>query len=171
MLRPTVLVLTLLASTPAAALEVGDKATPFELKDVFGKTYTLGSFTKRILAVWYEGKNSYQQNTWLNERLRELKRLGNWPGPNVDSPGIVNYQETAVPNAIIDLMIKREWKRSRAIVLCDRDGVLLRTWGFRNGRSNIYVFDAQRVLIWKSSGPLTRQRATQFIRFLGRVSR
>ena len=51
------------------------------------------------------------------------------------------------------------------------DGRMQRLWGFRNGRSNIYVFDAKRRLIWKSTGPLSRKRARQFIRMIRRLTR
>lgn len=161
----------LLVATPAAAIPVGGKAKPFSLKDVFGRAYTLRSFKKRILAVWYEGKNSYKQNLWLNDRLRALRKSGRLSTRHFESVGIVNYQETAVPNVVIDLMIKREYRQSGHLILCDREGRMQRLWGFRNGRSNIYVFDAKRRLIWKSSGPLTRRRARQLVRFLLRVSR
>ena len=170
MLRLVVALTALLLATPAAAIPVGGKAKPFALKDVFGKTYTLRSFKKRILGVWYEGKNSCKQNEWINRRLRALRRAGKL-SRNWDSVGIVNYQETAVPNVVIDLMIKREVKKSQHLVLCDRNGRMRKLWGFRNGRSNIYIFDAQRRLIWKSSGPLTRRRAKQLIRFILRLIR
>ena len=167
----TLSLLLLLVAPPAHALEVGEKAPDFLLTDVFGSRYTLASFKKRILSVWYEGPGSYKQNERLSFKLRDEKIAGRWPGPNMDSIGIANFQESAVPNAVLDLMIKREWKKSKALVLCDRDARMQRLWGFRNGRSNIYVLDASRTLIWKTSGPLDARRERQFLRFLQRITR
>ena len=166
-----VIALVALFAAPAAALEVGERAPDFSLPDVNGKVHTLGSFGKRIVAIWYEGKNSFHQNTWLNARLRALRDAGQLSYQNYQPMGIANYQETAVPNAVIDLLIGRESRRLGSLVLCDRTGVMMRTWGFRNGRSNIFVLDAERRLVWKSSGPLERRRAQQFIRFLQRSIR
>jgi hypothetical protein len=87
------------------------------------------------------------------------------------SIGIGNYRETAIPNFLIDLAVRSASKAEGVLVLCDRDARMQRLWGFRNGRSNIFVFDEERRLIWKSSGPLTKQRGRQFIRFILRVTR
>jgi predicted transcriptional regulator len=168
---PLAVVLVVGLAAPAQALEVGDRAPDFSLPDVNGKIHTLASFQKRIVAIWYEGKSSFHQNTWLNAKLRELRDAGQLPYRHYQPMGIANYQETAVPNAVIDLMIRREARRLGSLVLCDKTGVMMRTWGFRNGRSNIYVLDADRRLVWKSSGPLEQRRARQFIRFLQRSIR
>jgi len=170
-LTSTVLGLFLLSPRNAAALNVGDKAKPFRLKDAFGKTYTLASFKKRIFTVWYEGKQSTGQNKWLQNRIRHLRKKGIITTRNYDSIGIANYQETAIPNAILDLAVRHYAKKDRVTVLVDRDGRMQRLWGFRNGRSNIYVFDKARRLIWKTSGPLTRKRARQFVRMIRRLTR
>ncbi len=162
--------------TPGASfgrgLRVGDKATPFSLQDVHGKRYTLQSFrSKRILEFWYEGQASRNQNAWLKQQIRRLRKQGRITNRHYRSVGIANYRESPVPNFILDLAIKQILKKEPYLVLCDRDGRMQRHWGFRNGRSNIYVFDRQRRLIWKSSGPLTRRRARQFMRLLLRLTR
>ena len=163
--------LTLLGS-PAQALEVGDQATDFSLPDASGKVHTLRSFReKRIFEVWYEGKNSRGQNQWLQDEIRVLRRAGKITDRNYRSIGIANYRETAIPNFLMSVFLRQAVKRDRITVLIDRDATMQRLWGFRNGRSNIYVFDETRRLIWKSSGPLSRPRGRQFIRFILRVTR
>jgi len=163
--------LLLLGPNRAIALNVGDKAKPFRLKTAFGKTYTLQSFKKRIFTVWYEGKVSNGQNKWLQDRIRQLRKKGLITARHYDSIGIANYQETSIPNAILDVAVRYYSKKDRVTVLVDRDARMQRLWGFRNGRSNIYVFDRKRRLIWKSTGPLTRKRARQFIRMIRRLTR
>lgn len=170
-LAPIVLALLLGSAPPAQALEVGDKATNFALKDAFGTTWSLGSFKKRILGVWYQGIGSRNQNAWINDKVSELLKSGQLPARNFDNAGIVNYQETAMPNQVLDLMIKVEARKRGAIILRDHDGTMQRLWGMRNGRANIYLFDAQRVLVWKTSGPLDLRRQKQFIRFLLRITK
>jgi hypothetical protein len=165
------LVIFLIAPRPAAALKVGDKAKPFQLKDAFGKTHTLASFKKRIFTVWYEGKQSTNQNKWLHDRIRLLRKRGLITDRNYDSIGIANYQETAIPNAILDVAVRYHAKKDRVTILLDRDGRMQRLWGFRNGRCNIFVFNKERRLIWKATGPLTRKRARQFIRMIRRLTR
>ncbi len=157
--------------TSASALNPGDKAKDFRLKDVNGKVYTLKSFKKRIFTVWYEGKTSNGQNKWLQDQIRKLRKKGVITKRNYDSIGVANYQETAIPNAILDLAVRHYAQKDNALVLVDRDGRMQRLWGFRNGRSNIYVFNKDRRLIWKSTGPLTRKRAKQFIRMIRRLIR
>jgi hypothetical protein len=48
---------------------------------------------------------------------------------------------------------------------------MMKKWGFRNGRSNIYVLDKTRKLRWRSSGPLNKRRGNQLIRFIIRLTR
>jgi hypothetical protein len=163
--------LLLVAPGRAEAVNVGDKAPDFTLTDAFGKVYSLASFPKPIFEVWYEGKASLEQNKWLKERIYKLRAEGRLSDTRYDSIGIANYQETAIPNALIDIAVRMRSRKHGVRVLCDRDGRMMRLWGFRNGRSNIYVFDAQRRLIWKSSGPLTQKRAKQYLRMLLRLTR
>ncbi|MDY0001808.1 MAG: hypothetical protein RBU30_10970 [Polyangia bacterium] len=164
-------VLLLLVPDHAHAIKVGEKAPDFALTDVFGKAYSLASFTRPVLAVWYEGKASLEQNKWLKEQISELRKQGRLNDENYDGIGIANYQETAIPNALIDIFIKKEARTNKVRVLSDRDGRMRRIWGFRNGRSNVYLFDAQRRLVWRSSGPLTKVRAKQYLRLLLRMTR
>jgi len=161
----------LAAPGSARAMNVGDTAKAFTLTDAHGKKYTLASFKKPILEVWYEGKSSRFQNMWLKKRIWKLRAAGRLHDSRYDSIGIANYQETAIPNVIIDMAVRRRASQHGVRVLCDRDGRMMRLWGFRQGRSNIYVFDGQRRLIWKSSGPLTRKRAKQYLRMLLRLTR
>lgn len=162
----------LAGAAPVGALEVGETAKAFRLQGHNGKWYTLGSFKKRIFAIWYEGKNSTHQNKWLQDEIRKLRKAGIITKKNYDSIGIANYQETAIPNAIIDMFIRGAVEKNPGVlVLKDKDGTMQRLYGMRNGRSNIYVFDAKRRLIWKSSGPLSRRRAKQFIRLIRRITR
>lgn len=170
-LTTALLGLFLLVPRQAIALNPGDKAKPFRLQSAFGKTYTLASFKKRIFTVWYEGKVSTGQNKWLQGQIRQLRKKGLITKRHYDSIGIANYQETAIPNAILDVAVRYYAKKDNVTVLVDRDGRMQRLWGFRNGRSNIYVFDAKRRLIWKSTGPLSRKRARQFIRMIRRLTR
>lgn len=158
--------------SPPAGLRVGDVAYALDLPDVWGKRYTLASFRhKRILEFWYEGKASQHQNARLKDRIRKLRASGRITNRHYESVGIANYLETAVPNVLIDFALKQILRKEPYLVLCDRDGRMQRLWGFRNGRSNIYLFDQKRRLLWKSSGPLQERRATQFIRLILRLTR
>ncbi len=155
----------------AEAVNVGERAVGFCLKDAHGRTHRLSSFSRRILVVWYEGVISRHQNQWVKRRLAELQRTGKLKGRNYESVGIVNFHETALPGAMIVSAIREHTRSSPVRVLLDRDGVVRRRWGFFNGRSNIYVFDAKRRLIWRSSGPLTRRLGRQLVRMIVRRAR
>jgi predicted transcriptional regulator len=170
--RRIVIVLALVAFPGSArAIEVGDKATDFSVEDANGKTYTLASFTKKVLVVWYEGKNSKEQNRWIKDKLKDLRNAGTLDAKRYESFGFANFQETAVPNALIQMVIKSEIKKTGAVILCDKTGKMMTHWGFRNGRSNIYVFNQDRRLLWKTSGPLDQKRGNQLIRFIMRLVR
>ena len=173
MLRLLVIAAFLTASTPALAVKVGQKVPNFRLKDSKGKSYSLHSFKKKVLIFWYEGKNSKEQNRWLKKKLKKIFD-GNLKGIKAkhwESVGIANFQETAVPNFLINMVIKSEIKKTGAIILCDRKGVMMKKWGFRNGRSNIFMVDKKRRLRWKTSGPLGKKAGKRFIRLLRRLTR
>lgn len=169
MIRMAAVLALVLTPTAAFALNPGDKATRFRLEDSQGKAHTLKSFPEPVFVVWYEGKNSKEQNRWIKDKLKELRDGGKLTDKKYRSIGIANFQETAVPNAIIAMVIRSEIKKTGAIILCDRDGGMMKNWGFRNGRSNIYVFDKNRTLVWKTSGPLDKRRGMQLIRLILRL--
>jgi predicted transcriptional regulator len=161
----------LLAASTAWAINVGDKAPGFTLKDSKGKTYHFKDFKEPVLVFWYEGKNSKEQNRWIKNALKRLRKAGKLPKSKYRSVGIANFQETWVPNSIIAAVIRSEIKKTGATILCDRTGKMMKKWGFRNGRSNIYVFDKNRNLVWKTSGPLNKRRGKQLIRLVVRLTR
>ncbi|MFH2010842.1 MAG: hypothetical protein ABI333_29845 [bacterium] len=159
------------SAASAKVLKVGDKATDFTLKDSRGKVYTLASFKKRVLVMWYEGKNSKEQNRWIKDKLKKLRDTGVIKEALYQSVGIANFQETAVPNFLINMVIKSEIKKTGAIILCDRTGHMMQHWGFRNGRSNIYIFDKDRRLRFKVSGPQSKRSGNRLIRLIKRLQR
>lgn len=163
--------LVLLVPDTAAAVNVGDRASGFCLKDARGRNHLLSSFRKRILVVWYEGVKSRHQNQWVKRRLAELQRAGKLKERNYESVGIVNFHESTLPEALIVSAVRQHTRSSSVRILLDRNGELRRAWGLHHGRSNIYVFDARRRLIWRSSGPLTRRLARQLVRMIVRRSR
>ncbi len=163
----------LLSATPARALNVGDKAKPFRLQGHDGKWYTLASFKRPYLILFYEGTKSMHQNDWFKKRFTAWYRSGRISRKKIAKIGFANYQESAIPNAVFDLFIKRQMEKNYPgeLVLRDRNGTMMRLYGMRNGRSNIFVLDRQRRLIWKSSGPMTRKTAKRLLRLLRRLSR
>ncbi|MDY0002137.1 MAG: hypothetical protein RBU30_12640 [Polyangia bacterium] len=163
----------LLMAPPARAINVGERAKPFRLQGHDGKWYTLSSFTKRILVMFYEGTKSMEQNARFKDKFTAMYRAGTIKQKNFHKIGFANYMESGIPNVVFDLFIAREMRKKYPgeLVLRDRDGTMMRTYGMRNGRSNIYVFNQQRELIWKSSGPLTQKRAEQLLRLLRRITK
>jgi len=157
--------------TPAGAFKVGQKAKPFRLKHSNGKWYTLKGFKKKVLLVWYEGAKSKEQNRWLKNKLLKIYDAGKIPQKLWESVGIANFQETAWPNAIIRVVIRREQKKTRSPILWDPSGHMMKTWGFRNGRSNIYVLDKHRLLRWKTSGPISRKMGRRLVRLIRRLTK
>lgn len=157
----------------ALVINVGDQAKPFRLQGHDGKWYTLSSFKKRILVMFYEGTKSMEQNAWFKNKFTVWYRAGTIDRKHFDKIGFANYMESGIPNVVFDLFIAREMRNKYPgeLVLRDRDGTMMRAYGMRNGRSNIYVFNQRRELIWKSSGPLTRMRAEQLLRLLRRITK
>jgi len=171
MLRLLVIAAFLTVSTPVMAAKVGQKVPNFNLKDSKGTDFTLHSFKKKVLFFWYEGKNSKEQNRWLKNRLKKIYDTNQINSKLWESIGIANFQETAVPNFIINMVIKSEMKKTNATILCDRTGEMMQKWGFRNGRSNIYLLDKTRRLRWKTSGPLSKKQGKRLIRLLRRLTK
>ncbi|MDY0003746.1 MAG: YtfJ family protein [Polyangia bacterium] len=171
MLRWFTLSLALCISCPALAHSPGDKVSSFSLSDSSGKGYTLGSFKKKVLMVWYEGAKSKEQNRWLKDKLKKTYDTNQIHSSLWESVGIANFQEHWAPNSLINSLIRSETKKTGSLILCDKTGGMMKQWGFRNGRSNIYMLDKGRVLRWKSSGPLTEKRGEQLIRLLRRLTK
>lgn len=171
MLRVMILASVLGLSTPALAFNVGQKARGFRLKTYSGKVYTLRSFKKKVLMFWYEGAKSKEQNRWLKKKLKKIYDTNRIPQRFWESVGIANFQEHWVSNWIIRQLIAKEARETGALILCDETGHMRGHWGFRNGRSNIYMLDKNRILRWKTSGPLSRKRGKQLIRLLRRLTR
>ena len=170
----SVLVLVMAAASTAWAgpkVRIGGKLPPFRLKDAMGHWKTLKSFHEPVIAIWYEGKNSKEQNRWLKKKMKRLWDKNIIPQKCFRSVGIANYQETAVPNWIIARVIKSEMKKTGSVILSDKTGIMMKKWGFRNGRSNIYLLDKDRRLRWRSSGPLNKRRGEQLLRFIIRLCR
>lgn len=157
--------------TPAHAVKIGQKVPDFRLKDGFGKTYTLKSFRKPVLVIWYEGKNTKEQNRWIKTKLRRMYDTKVINQKKLGSFGIANFQESAIPNFLMRAGVRIESKKRKVVILCDDTGKMMKKWGFRNGRSNIYVLDKRRRLRWRSSGKLTRRRGNQLLRFILRLTR
>jgi predicted transcriptional regulator len=67
--------------------------------------------------------------------------------------------------------VKKAAKKTPALLLMDEDGRMQKKWGFRNGRSNIYVLDKKRRLRWRTSGKLSQKRGNQLIRFVYRLAK
>ena len=120
-----------------------------------------------------KGPKSNKQNLWLKNKLKNLWRTGRIPKHLWTSVGICNFQETAWPNFLVWVVIKKEQKKPTTLspILGDPKGRMMKLYGFRNGRSNIYVFDKNRVLRWKSSGPLSRKMGKRLIRLIRRLIR
>jgi len=154
----------------SAAVGVGQKLPNFTLPDAKGHSHSMKNFRQSVLVIWYEGKNSKEQNRWIKNKLKRLHKQGVLNDKVYRSVGIANYQETAVPNFIISAVIRSEAKKTGALILCDKTGVMMKRWGFRNGRSNIYVLDKGRRLRWRSSGKLNKRRGNQLIRFIIRLT-
>ena len=171
-IAPFLMILLLSTIAWADDIKVGKKATDFSLPDSADKAHTLKSFEDtKILVVWYEGKNSKEQNRWIKTKLKLLADKGKLPTPKYRSVVMFNYQETGVPNHLIDQVIKQEQKKTGWLILRDKTGGMMKKWGFRNGRSNVYVFDKGRVLRWKSSGPLSKQRGGQLLRLVYQLTK
>ena len=170
MLRLLTLAFVLTLATPAFAFEVGQKAPAWTLKDPNGKVYTLASFTKKVLIVWYEGAKSQEQNRSLKTELKDIYDTNKIASSKWVSVGIANMQEHWLANSIMMKIIATEQRKTNTLILCDPDGAMMKLYGFRNGRSNIWMLDKDRVLRWKTSGPLEKNRSAQLVRLLRRLT-
>ncbi len=60
------------------------------------------------MMMWYVGPKSNKLNLWLKNKLKNLWRTGRIPKLLWTSVGICNFQETAWPNFLVWLVIKKE---------------------------------------------------------------
>lgn len=150
-------------------MKVGSKMPAFELKDAFGRKYKLDDFIQPVLVFFYEGKQSQRQNEWIKKKLGGLVKEKKLSQKKLAIIGIANFQETAAPAVFVRAFLRKEVKKTKALILCDEDGGMMKRWGFRNGRSNIYILNKGRKLVWKSSGALDKRRGEQLVSLIRRL--
>ena len=159
------------AGALAKKIQTGKKLPNFQLKTAFGKAYELKDFKEDVLVFFYEGKNTKKDNRWIKVKLTRMRKSGKINPKKMRLIGIVNFQEVPAPAALVRPFIRKEAKKTKALLLCDEDGGMQKKWGFRNGRSNIYVLDSKRRLRMRTSGKLSKKRGNQLIRFIYRLAR
>lgn len=170
---PAISVLLALSLLAAAdpPVKIGKKVPNFKLESAFGKTYTLKSFSEPVLVFYYEGRDTRWDNQWIKERLGKMLKTKKIDPKKLRLIGIVNFQEVPAPAFLVRPHVKKAAKKTPALLLMDEDGRMQKKWGFRNGRSNIYVLDKKRRLRWRTSGKLSQKRGNQLIRFVYRLAK
>ncbi len=154
----------------SSKIRIGNKMPEFKLDTPFGKTYRLKSFSEDVLVFFYEGRDTKDDNLWIKVELTRMRNRKDIDPKKMSLIGIVNFQEVTAPAALVRPHVRREAKKTKALMLSDEDGRMQKLWGFRNRRSNIYVLDSKRRLRWRTSGKLDKRRGEQLIRFVQRLA-
>lgn len=158
------------ASADSKKIKIGQIMPGFKLDTPFGKTYRLKDFSEDVLVFFYEGKNTKKDNHWIKVKLTRMRKSKKIDPKKMRLIGIVNFKEVPAPAFLVRPHVRKEAKKTKALLLSDEDGGMQKKWGFRNKRSNIYVLDSKRRLRWRTSGKLDKRRGEQLIRFVHRLA-
>ena len=151
-----------------ADINVGDRAAGFKLKDPTGTEYSLESpqYKGKVVVVFYADPGSKDLNNELQNALKAARESGKINKNNYEGLGIVNLQDSVVPNFVLRRMIKSKQEETKAVILMDPDLSVLKLWGLTKKTSNIIMLDKQRVCRYLYKGKVPQAHIEQVIRLI-----
>lgn len=157
----------------AADLKVGDKAAGFKLKDPTGMEYSLESpqYKGKVVVVFYADPGSKDLNNDFQNALKAARESGRIDKNYYEGLGVVNLQDSVVPNFVLKRMIKSKQEETKAVILMDPNYSVLNGWGLTKNTSNIIMLDKQRVCRYLYKGKVPAAHIDQVIGLIQQYQR
>lgn len=142
------LLITVGSHVASADPAVGKAAPDARVEDVDGKSVTVKSLKGKTTLLYYEGKDSAEQNAALKTEIAKLRATEAYkPALRVAAIGDVHEYDYWPVKGIVKDKIREESKARGIPIFCDWDGSFATKMGLRRGVSNVILLsDDGRVL-------------------------
>lgn len=131
-----------------AQQSAADKASEFELKDQYNKTYALKfPKDKATVLVFGDREGAKQIESWVRPLVEKY-------ADKIDIQGAAEL--SAVPGlaqGIVRRIMKNQVKYS---VMLDWSGAVSKSYGYQKGKANLFVIDKNGKIIAKATGAATK---------------
>ena len=148
-------------------LEVGMKATGWELKDAGGKLFTMESWSGKILQINYVDPDESEMNEHFNDAVKyaievdSLIARGSFKGIGID-----DCASSWKPDFAIRLIGGAKAKKYDTTVLFDYDGDLRKAWGLKEDSYNVIILDEDRIVRAIIQGQISEEQVADLVQLI-----
>jgi predicted transcriptional regulator len=129
----------------AEDLAVGMKASNWSFKDADGKTFSMDSWTGKVLLVNYVDPDESDLNEHFTEAMKKAKNEGLLKDETYKGIGIADCAATWKPNFLIKAIAGNKAKKYKTVILFDYDAALRNAWGLKKDTANAILLDKNRI--------------------------
>jgi uncharacterized protein len=130
----------------AEALMAGMKAPDWSLKDSEGKSFSMASWTGKVLLVNYVDPDESDLNEHFTDAMKKAKDQGLLKDETYKGIGIADCKATWKPDALIRTIAGKKAKKYNSIILFDYDASLRNAWGLEVDTANAILLDKNRIV-------------------------
>ena len=147
MLSGVALLLIVLNVMPAQAetLEVGMKASEWQLADADKHLLTMAAWAGKVLNIIYVDPDKKDLNEHYADALKKAKNDGLLREATYKGIGIADCAATWKPDFLIRKIAAKKAKKFKTVILFDLDASLRTAWGLKKDTSNVILLDKNRV--------------------------
>lgn len=129
----------------AEELQVGMKASDWSFPDADGASFTMESWSGRVLLVNYVDPDESDLNEHFTDAMKKAKDEGLLKEETYRGIGIVDCAATWKPNFLIRAIAGDKAKKYKTVILFDYDAKLRNAWGLAKDTANAVLLDKNRV--------------------------
>lgn len=159
------LLITAIAQTVSAQIEIGNAPTPITLQDkaggrLDGTLWSSNELKNKISVVFYVDPDEKDLNNDASEALKKE----NFPEDKVQSYAIINMAATWLPNFAISKSLKEKQEQYKTtIYVRDYKKTLVKKWGLSDNTSDVMAFDADGKLLFRKDGKMNPDEIKQLV--------
>jgi hypothetical protein len=147
------LLVTIGSHTASADPAVGEAAPDARVEDVDGRAVTIKSLKGRPVVLFYEGKDSSDQNATLKQEIARLSKLAPFSSSlRVAAVGDVSEYDYWPVKGIVKDKIREESSRRGMPIFCDWDGSFRSKFKLRRGLSNVILIGGDGRVLFAFAG-------------------
>lgn len=145
--------ITFISHTVAADPAVGSNAPDARVEDVDGRAVNLKSLKGKPLVLFYEGKESADQNKALKDEIAKLAKTEPYRASlRLAAVGDVSDYDYWPAKGIVKDKIREESSRRGMPIFCDWDGSFRSKLKLRRGVSNVLLIGADGRVLFTFAG-------------------
>ena len=148
-------------------LEVGMKATGWELKDAGGKLFTMESWSGKILQINYVDPDESEMNEHFNDAVKYAIDVDSLIArDSFKGIGIADCASSWKPDFAIRLIGGAKAKKYDTTVLFDYDGDLRKAWGLKEDSYNVIILDEDRIVRAIIQGKISEEQVANHVQLI-----